>query len=161
MKCEYGCGNEAKFQMKNGKWCCENFYTKCPENKRKNSNRLKQVHKEGKVPGWKKLWKNKKIKSWNKGSNIFTDGRVSKRNIDEIFIENSNVKRDYIKKWIIQQNLIEYKCSECELVDSWNDKKLVLELEHKNGIKNDNRLENLTFLCPNCHSQTPTFRRKK
>ena len=35
MKCEYGCDQEAKFQLRNGKWCCSDFYTKCPENKRK------------------------------------------------------------------------------------------------------------------------------
>jgi 5-methylcytosine-specific restriction endonuclease McrA len=33
-------------------------------------------------------------------------------------------------------------------------------LDHKNGIPNDNRLENLRFLCPNCHSQTDTFSRR-
>jgi hypothetical protein len=39
----------------------------------------------------------------------------------------------------------------------WNKKKIVLQLEHKNGIHNDNRLENLEFLCANCHSQTDTY----
>ena len=39
----------------------------------------------------------------------------------------------------------------------WNGKKLVLQLEHKNGIHNDHRVENLCFLCPNCHSQTDTY----
>lgn len=38
------------------------------------------------------------------------------------------------------------------------EKELILELDHINGIRNDNRLENLRFLCPNCHSQTPTFK---
>jgi len=35
--CDYGCGKIAKFQMTSGKWCCEEFYSKCPEIKRKNS----------------------------------------------------------------------------------------------------------------------------
>ena len=35
--------------------------------------------------------------------------------------------------------------------------RLVLHLDHINGKKFDHRLENLRFLCPNCHSQTPTY----
>ena len=60
-------------------------------------------------------------------------------------------------KRIIDDNLIEYKCQECGLKDSWNNKMLVLHLDHINGISNDHRLENLRFLCPNCHSQTDTY----
>lgn len=48
----------------------------------------------------------------------------------------------------------EYKCEWCEISDIWNDKKLVLEVDHINGINFDHRPENLRFLCPNCHSQT-------
>jgi hypothetical protein len=43
------------------------------------------------------------------------------------------------------------------IIDVWNNKKLVLHIEHINGISNDNRIENLCFLCPNCHSQTDTY----
>jgi hypothetical protein len=49
------------------------------------------------------------------------------------------------------------KCEICEIGSSWNNKPLVLQLDHINGINNDNRLENLRLLCPNCHSQTDTF----
>lgn len=75
---------------------------------------------------------------------------------NELFIENSKVDRATIKKRLIKGNLIEYKCKKCNLIDTWQDEKIVLELEHINGINNDNRLENLCFLCPNCHSQTVT-----
>ena len=36
-------------------------------------------------------------------------------------------------------------------------KKMALELDHINGINNDNRLENLRWLCPNCHAITDTY----
>ena len=49
-----------------------------------------------------------------------------------------------------------YKCHICG-IDEWNDKAIVLQLDHINGVKRDNRIENLRFLCPNCHSQTDTF----
>ena len=39
-------------------------------------------------------------------------------------------------------------------------KKIVLQLDHINGINTDNTIKNLRFLCPNCHSQTPTFGNK-
>ncbi len=35
--------------------------------------------------------------------------------------------------------------------------RLSMHLDHVNGVRNDNRLENLRMLCPNCHSQTPTY----
>ena len=50
-----------------------------------------------------------------------------------------------------------YECSQCG-ISEWNNKPLTLELEHKNGNNRDNRVENLCLICPNCHSQTDTFR---
>ena len=64
--------------------------------------------------------------------------------------------RASIRRVILKENLIEYKCSECN-VKTWNGKILSLHLDHINGINSDNRLENLRFLCPNCHSQTETY----
>lgn len=53
----------------------------------------------------------------------------------------------------------EAKCLWCG-IDSWRGTKIVLELDHISGDKKDERRENLRLLCPNCHSQTPTFRSK-
>jgi hypothetical protein len=79
MNCEYGCGQEAKFKMSSGKWCCSSFYAKCPEVRRKNSlknkgkivivsdeqkEKLRQFNL-GKIP-WNKGLKNRQ-KAWNKG----------------------------------------------------------------------------------------------
>lgn len=51
-------------------------------------------------------------------------------------------------------------CDICKTPPLWNGLKLSFELDHVNGDNNDNRRENLRMICPNCHSQTPTFRRK-
>lgn len=48
-------------------------------------------------------------------------------------------------------------CAECGLGDIWQGKRLVLEIDHVNGDRLDNRHENLRYLCPSCHSQTSTF----
>ena len=46
---------------------------------------------------------------------------------------------------------------ECELTE-WREQLITLELDHINGDNKDNSLDNLRLLCPNCHSQTPTYR---
>lgn len=79
----------------------------------------------------------------------------------DIFCENSKVNRNTLKSNIDKDKLLEYKCSECGLDSIWNGKKINLQLDHINGINNDNRLENLRYLCPNCHSQTETYCNKK
>lgn len=76
---------------------------------------------------------------------------------EEMFVENSKSNRDKVKKRIRKDNLISYECRDCGMGDTWNDKPITLQLEHCNGVGNDNRIENLCFLCPNCHSQTSTY----
>ena len=80
---------------------------------------------------------------------------------EELFSEDSNHGGSVLKGRIIKENLIPYKCAICGNVGEWNGKLLVLQLDHISGVRTDNRLENLRFLCPNCHSQTDTFSGKK
>lgn len=75
---------------------------------------------------------------------------------EEVFIENSTyTNRTRIKERMFALG-IPNVCS-CGQGPFWNGKPLTLTLEHKNGISNDNRLENLEILCGHCHSQTETF----
>jgi 5-methylcytosine-specific restriction endonuclease McrA len=64
--------------------------------------------------------------------------------------------RASVRKTILKENLIEYKCGVCGIY-SWNEQKLSLHLNHINGKNGDHRLENLRWLCPNCHSQTSNY----
>jgi Zn finger protein HypA/HybF involved in hydrogenase expression len=76
---------------------------------------------------------------------------------EDIFTIHSKHNRTNIKQRIINDNLIPYICRDCNNEGVWNNKKISLQLEHINGVNDDYRLENLCFLCPNCHSQTETF----
>lgn len=82
--------------------------------------------------------------------------------LDDILIENSTYQNmTCLKNRIINAGLLEYKCSLCGNIGEWNGKPLSLQLDHINGIHTDNRIENLRILCPNCHSQTETFSKRK
>ena len=63
----------------------------------------------------------------------------------------------YLKRIIKEFSLLEYKCSECDL-SSWRNKDISLELDHIDGDAHNCKLSNLRLVCPNCHSQTDTFR---
>ena len=65
-----------------------------------------------------------------------------------------------IKKYLIENKIFEYKCSCCGL-DKWLEKYIILDLDHIDGNRNNNLLNNLRLLCPNCHSQTETYKGKK
>ena len=60
-----------------------------------------------------------------------------------------------LKKYVI--SVFGYSCNICGIFE-WNGKDIVLELEHKDGNSENNDISNLCLLCPNCHSQTPTYK---
>jgi len=67
-----------------------------------------------------------------------------------------------VKRQVIRWNLLPHnQCSICGLKDTWNGMKLSFQMDHINGNHYDHRLSNLRFVCPNCHTQTPTFSGKK
>ena len=67
---------------------------------------------------------------------------------------------NHLRKKIIKENVKEYRCECCGVID-YNNKPISLELNHKDGNNTNHLLENLELLCPNCHSQTDTYRSKK
>jgi len=77
--------------------------------------------------------------------------------IEEILVKNSSYQnRGSLKNRIVKDNLLDYKCVECGNKGEWMGKKISLILDHINGVNNDNRLENLRFLCPNCNATLDT-----
>lgn len=150
--CEYGCDKIAEHELKNGKWCCSKRTSSCDGQKKLNSAAL--------------------ITSWAEGNNGYdynalpeeTKIRMSGKGVvtmtaDEVFIDGKEWGSELLRKYLHHYKLKEYVCSndKCNITD-WHGEHLTLELDHINGKRGDNRLENLRWLCPNCHSQTPTFR---
>jgi len=89
-------------------------------------------------------------------------GKIEKISLDEILIENSTYQNTTnLKNRLVNEGLLEYKCENCGNEGEWMDEPISLHLDHINGINNDNRLNNLRLLCPNCHSQTKTYGGKR
>lgn len=87
-------------------------------------------------------------------------GRLTARSvlipIEELLSNGRPCSRGHLKGRLLKAGLKEERCEWCGLAE-WRGQPLRITLHHENGDGYDNRLENLVFLCPNCHSQTPNF----
>lgn len=102
-----------------------------------------------------KLDSNRKLSIKN---NAERTNRIKKRSeLSDILVENSKYTNNHaLKLRLVKEGVLEYKCKICG-INEWMGKPISLQLDHKNGVHNDYRLENLRLLCPNCHSQTDTY----
>lgn len=146
--CSYGCGEKAQFRNYSGKMMCASSANSCPANKRKNSEKAKLAYSEDRrvpqIEQYKNISQASKDKmSWNKGK------------VTASFeINGKGNHKDYL---ILERG---HRCETCNL-EYWQDLPITLELDHISGDRKDNRKDNLRLLCPNCHSQTPTWKRGK
>jgi hypothetical protein len=94
---------------------------------------------------------------WQSQATKVKAGLTNRISNAEIFVKDSTYEnRKNLKKRLFEMGVPNI-CDECGQEPFWNGKPLTLTLEHKNGVWNDNRLENLQILCGYCHSQTDTF----
>lgn len=139
-KCKFGCNNKATHITKSGGLICNSSPNACPENKRKNSSGLKSSGRD-----WKAVYKSissdsKDKMNWNKGNRTADFSYDGKGNHKGVLICQRG-----------------HQCETC-LLTEWLGEPITLELEHVDGVSRNNSIENLQLLCPNCHSQTTTWK---
>ncbi len=95
--------------------------------------------------------------TWSKA---VATGRIQPRErkipLDELLVVGRKTSRSHLKRRLLEEGVKENRCEICG-INEWLGKTLNAQLHHKNGDGSDNRLLNLIFLCPNCHSQTDTY----
>lgn len=112
---------------------------------------------------WHSLFKENEIdtshftgKAWNGGKKYFFPGT----NPEKILIlREKKASTGGVRNALLKIGRC-YICELCGIGPEWNGKKLVLQIDHRDGNRLDDRKENVRFLCPNCHSQTDTFTSK-
>jgi len=186
IRCSYGCKQIAKYQLKNGKWCCEKFYTKCPA--MREINRQRQIGKNHSKETKEKMSKSqkgkiiseetkRKISKANKG-NIRKDLSEYNRNTNLKGKNNPNYKGGYSLKNIALYDTFAQQISWCESVRRNYEDKNILEVKcaycgkwyipKLNNVKN--RLSVLKgnisgdhrFYCSKeCKNECPIYNRKK
>lgn len=126
---------------------------------------LSMVEASGKVGVHFNTFKKKAIrlgvyKPNQKGEGIihkFNGGGIPLKDILEG--KHPSYQTNKLRKRLIKEGIKKEECEECHIVD-WNNKRVAFELEHIDGDRTNHKLENLKILCPNCHSQTETYRGK-
>jgi 5-methylcytosine-specific restriction endonuclease McrA len=139
--CEYRCGQKANFILKNGKHCCSKSSNSCIEVRKNNSNKQKVRHREG--------------RAYKIPKEVSDRGRETRKKF-LLSLPFEKQGRRHKREIILKEQ--GGKCLICGL-NEWLGKSLVLELDHIDGNNNNDIRENLRLLCPNCHSQTDTWKK--
>jgi hypothetical protein len=76
--------------------------------------------------------------------------------LSEILVEGSTYSRGHLKRRLYEAGLKTAVCERCGQGEIWRGERLALILDHINGVGNDNRIENLQIVCPNCAATLST-----
>ena len=90
-------------------------------------------------------------RAWSRGQ------RLPRLSLDEVLRRGSKISTTDLRLRLLRDGVLAHRCACCGLSE-WQGRPIPLELDHINGDRTDNRLENIRLLCPNCHAQTDTYR---
>ena len=77
--------------------------------------------------------------------------------LGDVLVAGRQCQTSDLKRRLLSEGVLRPLCAACGR-EAWQGRVIPLELDHVNGDRADNRLDNLRLLCPNCHAQTPTYR---
>ena len=151
LNCEK-CGKEHDGSIGSGRFCsrsCANSHIPTPEHREKTSKSLK-----GKLFP-EKIFKDKD--KWRQSLTAAHRRRREQRATEVLTLPFSDLTYEEQKTKIFnEQNGI---CKLCSIPPIWNNKKLNFDCDHIDGNSKNHIRENLRMICPNCHSQTPTYKK--
>ena len=78
------------------------------------------------------------------------------RPLREVLVEGSTYSRGNLKRRLFAEGLKDRECEICGQKELWHGRRMALILDHVNGVRDDNRLENLRIVCPNCAATLDT-----
>jgi hypothetical protein len=93
--------------------------------------------------------------SWNAGLSVRSCPPIP---LEKVLVAGRWTQSHGLKQRLFREGLKQIRCELCGWAEQTADGRIPVELDHINGDKTDNRIENLRILCPNCHSIQPTHR---
>lgn len=82
-------------------------------------------------------------------------GLFVKKQTRESIENGTNVGESGLREYLVEK--FGESCVDCGIGPVWNGKPLTLHMDHKDGNSDNNHWTNVQLLCPNCHTQTPTY----